>query len=186
MPPESTATPTATALPTGTWKVDTVHSSVEFQVKHLGIASVKGQFTEFEGTLEVGPENTVAYGTVKTSSVNTREPQRDEHLRSADFFDVEQFPEIDFRSTAIRPIDDETFEIDGDLSLHGVTKPLTLKATIEGTETDPQGNDRVGLSVVGQLDRSDYEMKFNAALGSGNVLVSDKVKIQLDISAVKA
>jgi polyisoprenoid-binding protein YceI len=186
MSPESSATATATALPTGTWQVDTVHSSVEFQVKHLGIASVKGQFTEFEGTLEVGAESTVAYGTVKVSSVNTREPQRDEHLRSADFFDAEQFPEIDFRSTAIRPVDDETFEIDGDLALHGVTKPLTLKATLEGTETDPQGNDRVGLSVVGQLDRSDYEMKFNAALGSGNVLVSDKVKIQLDISAVKA
>jgi polyisoprenoid-binding protein YceI len=187
MPPESaTASIAATALPTGTWKVDSVHSSVEFQVKHLGIATVKGQFTEFEGTLEVGPENTVAYGTVQVASVNTREPQRDEHLRSPDFFDAARYPEIAFRSTALRPLDEDTFEIDGDISIHGVTRPLTLKAVLEGTETDPQGHDRVGLSAVAQLLRSDFEMKFNAALGSGNMLVSDKVKILIDISAVKA
>jgi polyisoprenoid-binding protein YceI len=187
MSPESaiaTAT-TATALPTGTWQVDKVHSSVEFQVKHLGIATVKGQFTEFEGTLEVSPENTVAYGTVQVASVNTREPQRDEHLRSADFFDVEQNPEIAFRSTAITPVDEDDFEIEGDITIHGVTRPLKLKATLEGTETDPQGNDRVGVSAAGQIDRKDFGMTFNAALGSGNLLVSDKVKIQLDISAVK-
>jgi polyisoprenoid-binding protein YceI len=188
MPTESIATPTAaaaTALPTGTWQVDKVHSSVEFQVKHLGIATVKGQFTEFAGTLEVSPESTVAYGTVQVASVNTREPARDEHLRSADFFDAEQNPEISFRSTAIRPQDEDTFEIDGDISIHGVTRPLTLKATLEGTETDPQGNDRVGISAVAQIERSDFGIKFNAALGSGNVVVSDKVKILLDISAVK-
>ena len=188
MPPESaTATPTAaTALPTGTWTVDKVHSSVEFQVKHLGIATVKGQFTEFEGTLEVSPESTVAHGTVQVASVTTREPARDEHLRSPDFFEVEQYPEIGFRSTAIRPAGEDEFEIDGDLSIHGVTRPLTLKATLEGTETDPQGNDRVGLSATAQINRSDYGMKFNMALGSGNVVVSDKVKILLDVSAVKA
>lgn len=177
---------TDTALPVGTWKVDPVHSSIEFQVKHLGIATVKGQFTEFEGALEVSPENTVAYGTVKVASVNTREPQRDEHLRSADFFDAEQNPEITFRSTSIRPVDEDTFEIEGDISIHGVTGPLKLKAVLEGTETDPQGNDRVGVSAVGQIDRSDFGMEFNAALGSGNMLVSDRVKILLDISAVRA
>jgi polyisoprenoid-binding protein YceI len=182
----ASATPTVTALPTGTWKVDTAHSSVEFQVKHLGIATVKGQFTEFAGTLEASPEGTVAYGTVQTASVNTREPQRDEHLRSSDFFDAEQNPEIGFRSTAITPLDEEEFEIEGDITIHGVTQPLKLKATLEGTETDPQGNDRVGVSAVGQIDRKDFGMTFNAALGSGNLLVSDKVKIQLDISAVKA
>jgi polyisoprenoid-binding protein YceI len=182
--PESTAT--QTALPTGTWKVDPVHSSVEFHVKHLGIATVKGQFKEFEGTLEVSPDGSRAYGTVKVASVDTREPQRDAHLRSPDFFDADQYPEIAFQSTAIRPLDEDTFEIDGDLSIHGVTRSLTLKATLEGTETDPQGNPRVGLSATAQIDRSDYEMKFNMALGSGNVVVSDKVKILLEISAVKA
>jgi polyisoprenoid-binding protein YceI len=182
--PESTAT--QTALPTGTWNVDPVHSSVEFHVKHLGIATVKGVFKEFEGALEVGPDGSRAYGTVKVSSVDTREPQRDAHLRSPDFFDADQYPEIAFQSTAIRPLDEDTFEIDGELSIHGVTRALTLKATLEGTETDPQDNLRVGLSATAQINRSDYEMKFNMALGSGNVVVSDKVKILLEISAVKA
>jgi polyisoprenoid-binding protein YceI len=186
----SVAAPTATAttsLPAGTWKVDPVHSSVEFQVKHLGIATVKGQFTEFEGTLEVGPAGASAYGTVKTASVNTREPQRDAHLRSADFFEVDKYPEIGFRSTAIRPTGKDEFEIDGDLSIHGVTRPVTLKGTLEGIEPeDHQGNTRVGVSATGQINRSDFEMRFNAALGSGNVVVSDKVKILVDVSAVKA
>jgi polyisoprenoid-binding protein YceI len=177
---------TETSLPTGTWRVDPVHSSVEFQVKHLGIATVKGQFTEFEGTLEVGPVGAEAYGTVQVASVDTREPQRDEHLRSADFFEVASYPEIAFRSTAIRAVEEDKFEIEGEVEIHGVKRPITFKATLEGTETDPQGNDRVGLSANAQLNRSDFEMKFNAALGSGNLLVSDRVKILLDISAVKA
>lgn len=183
------ATPAAATLPvpTGTWKVDPVHSSVEFQVKHLGIATVKGQFKEFEGTLEVGPEGAVAYGTVKTASVDTREPQRDEHLRSADFFEVEKYPEVGFRSTAIRTTGKDEFEIEGDLSIHGVTRPVTLKATLEGYEPeDHQGNTRVGLSASAQINRSDFEMRFNAALGSGNMVVSDKVKILVDVSAVKS
>ena len=178
--------PGTTSLPTGTWTVDPVHSSVEFQVKHLGIATVKGQFNEFEGTLEVGPDGAKAYGSVNVASVDTREPQRDDHLRSADFFEVDSYPKIDFRSTAIRPTGEDEFEIDGDLEIHGEKRAITLKAAIEGTETDPQGNDRVGLSVTGQIDRSDHNMKFNAALGSGNVVVSDKVKLLIDISAVKS
>src|SRR5271155_783906 len=116
---ESTAT--QTFLPTGTWKVDPVHSSVEFQVKHLGIATVKGQFKEFEGTLEVGPDGARASGTVQVASVDTHEPQRDGHLRSADFFDADEPPEITFSSTAIRPTDDDSFEIEGELTIHGVT-----------------------------------------------------------------
>jgi len=179
------ATPAETILPTGTWRVDPVHSSVEFQVKHLGIATVKGQFKEFEGALEGGPDGASAHGTVKTASVDTREPQRDEHLRSADFFEVDRYPEIGFRSTAIRPAGEDELEIDGDLEIHGVTRPITLKVALEGTETDLQGNDRVGLSASAQINRSDFEMRFNAALGSGNVVVSDRVKILIDISAVK-
>ncbi len=177
---------TATALPTGTWNVDPVHSSVEFHVKHLGIATVKGKFKEFEGTLDVTPEGASAYGTVQVSSVDTGEPQRDGHLLSADFFDAENIPEITFRSTSITPKGDEDFEITGDFTIHGITHPLTLDATVEGTETDPQGNDRVGVSATAQINRSDYDMKFNMALGSGNVVVSDKVKILLEISAIKA
>jgi polyisoprenoid-binding protein YceI len=182
--PESTAV--QTPLPTGTWKIDPVHSSVEFQVKHLGIATVKGQFKEFEGTLEVTADGVNAHGTVETASVDTREPQRDGHLRSADFFDVENNPKITFQSTSIKPIDDEDFEIEGDFTLHGTTLPLKLTATLEGTETDHEGHPRVGLSATAQISRGDYDMKFNMALGSGNVVVGDKVKILLDVSAVKA
>jgi polyisoprenoid-binding protein YceI len=175
-----------TPLPTGTWKIDPIHSSVEFQVKHLGIATVKGQFTDFEGTLEVTPAGLDAYGSVNVASVDTREPQRDTHLRSPDFFDVENHPQITFKSTAVRPLDDDEFEVEGDFTIHGVTNPLKLVGVLEGTETDPQGNERVGLSATAQINRSDYDMKFNMALGSGNVVVSDKVKILIDISAVKA
>jgi polyisoprenoid-binding protein YceI len=183
----TTANPPAatTPLPSGTWKVDPIHSSVEFHVKHLGIATVKGQFKTFEGTLEIGDTGARAHGTVEVASVDTREPQRDEHLRSADFFEVESFPQISFQSTAIRPLEDDEFEIDADLAIHGVTNPVTLKAVFEGAETDPQGNDRVGVSASAQISRGDYGMKFNAALGSGNVVVSDKVKILVEVSAVR-
>jgi polyisoprenoid-binding protein YceI len=178
-------TATITPLPTGTWKVDPVHSSVEFQVKHLGIATVKGQFNEFEGVLEIGPESARAFGSVEVASVDTREPQRDEHLRSADFFEADTFPRIEFASTAIRPLDEDEFEIDADLTIHGVTRPVTLKAVFEGAETDHQGNDRVGVSASTQIDRSDFDIKFNAALGSGNLVVANKVKILVDVSAVR-
>jgi polyisoprenoid-binding protein YceI len=176
-----------TAVPTGTWSVDPSHSRVEFQVKHLGIASVRGHFASFEGTLEVGDDlsSARAYGTVDVASVDTNEEKRDAHLRSADFFDAEQHSQIRFVSTEIVPVDDETFEISGDVTLHGVTRPITLKAEVTGTEQDPWGNERVGLEVTGQLDRGEFGMTFNQALGSGNVLVSDRVKLRLDISAVK-
>lgn len=178
---------TATAVPTGTWNVDPSHSKVGFSVKHLGIAKVRGEFEKFEGKLEVAEDGTVvASGTVETASVNTNEDGRDEHLRSADFFDAETNPQITFASTAIKALDEETFEITGDLTLHGITKPVTLKAEVTGTEQDPWGNTHVGLEVTGELSRGEYGMTFNQALGSGNVLVSDKVKLALDISAVKA
>lgn len=182
-----TATTTVTLIPTGTWTADQAHSKVGFAVKHMGIATVRGEFTEFEGTLEVGDDLSTAraYGTVKTASVDTSEPQRDEHLRSADFFDAETFPELSFESTSIEPLNDDTFRITGDLTLHGVTREVQLEAIVQGADIDPWGNERVGLEIVGELSRGDYGMKFNQALGSGNLLVGDKVKLALDVSAVK-
>lgn len=183
----ATATVAAkTLIPTGTWQVDPTHSSVEFHVKHLGIATVKGQFKSFEGTLEVSEDGARAFGTVEVASVDTREPQRDEHLRSADFFEAESFPQITFESTAIRPLEDDDFEIEANLTIHGVTRPVTLKAVFEGAETDHQGNDRVGVSASTQINRSDFDIKFNAALGSGNLVVADKVKILVEVSAVRS
>lgn len=181
------STSAATAVPTGTWNVDPSHSSVEFQVKHMAIATVKGQFNTFQGSLVIGDDGTAsASGTVETASVDTRDDRRDEHLRSGDFFDAAANPQITFQSTAVEPVDEDSFKITGDLTIHGVTKPITLTAELDGADTDPWGNERVGLTVKGSLSRGDYDMTFNQALGSGNMLVGDKVKIELSISAVKA
>jgi polyisoprenoid-binding protein YceI len=181
------ATRTTTLVPTGTWAVDPAHSSVEFAVKHMGIATVRGKFNEFEGTLEIGADiaSSRARGAVKVASITTNDEQRDQHLRSADFFDAENYPEITFESTRIQPIDEETSHVFGNLTMHGITKEVKLEVVLQGTDVDPWGNERVGLEVVGVLKRSDFDMKFNQALGSGNMLVGDKVNISLDISAVK-
>lgn len=176
-----------TAIPTGTWAVDHAHSKVGFSVKHMGIATVRGEFTEFDGQLVIGDDLASAKitGVVKASSVDTNQPDRDNHLRTADFFDAENNPELTYESTSIEAIDEDTFRITGNLTMHGVTNELVLSAEVGGVITDPQGNEKVGLEVTGQLDRSDYGMKFNQALGGGNMLVSDKVKLSLDISATK-
>jgi polyisoprenoid-binding protein YceI len=183
----SSTTAAPALIPTGTWTIDPAHSGVEFQVKHMGIATVRGKFTEFEGTLEIGdgPAAAKAYGTVKVASIDTNEAQRDEHLRSADFFDAATHPELRFESTRIEALDDEAYRITGELTLHGVTKEIVLHADVQGTDVDPWGNDRVGLEVTGELSRGEYGMKFNQALGSGNMLVADKVKLSLDISAIR-
>ncbi len=181
------ATLTTQLVPTGTWAIDPAHSRVGFAVKHLGIATVRGTFENFAGTLDVGEDlaTATATATIEAASVNTAEAQRDAHLRSADFFDAETFPQLTVASETITPIDDETFTISGKLALHGVTNPITLTAVVQGLETDPWGNERVGLEITGKLSRGDYGMKFNQALGSGNMLVADKVKLVLDISAAK-
>ena len=153
----------------------------------MGIANVRGKFTEFEGTLEVGEDlaSSSARGTVQVASITTDEEQRDAHLRSPDFFNVDEYPEIMFESTSIEAIDEESSHVVGDLTMHGVTHEVKLKTLVQGTDIDPWDNERVGLEVVGVLQRSDFDMKFNQALGSGNVLVGDKVRMSLDISAVK-
>ena len=173
-------------VPVGTWTVDPAHSSVEFQVKPMGSATVKGMFTEYEGVLEITPDGGRARGSVKVASLDTREPQRDDHLRSPDFFDAQTYPEITFVSTAIRPLDEDTFHVEGDLTIHGVTRPVVLEAVVQGSDQDPWGNTLVALEAVGQINRSDFDMKFNQMLGSGNALVADRVKILLDVSAVAA
>ena len=123
-------------------------------------------------------------GSVKVASIGTGEAQRDDHLRSPDFFDAEEFPEITFESTHVEALDDDTSRVFGNLTMHGITHEIKLDVAIQGTDIDPWGNTRAGLEVVGKLKRSDFDMKFNQALGSGNMLVGDKVAVSLDISAV--
>ena len=180
------ATRTSPLIPTGTWTVDPAHSEIGFSVKHMGIANVRGKFAAFEGTLEMNENlaDSRAVGSVQAASIDTGETQRDEHLRSADFFNVEEFPELTFESTRVEAIDDESSRVYGNLTMHGITNEIKLDVLIQGTDIDPWGNTRAGLEIVAKLKRSDFDMKFNQALGSGNVLVGDKVAMALDISAV--
>jgi polyisoprenoid-binding protein YceI len=177
----------STAIAQGTWNVDPSHSSVEFQVKHMGLATVKGFFGEFEGKIEVAEDGTVsASGSVDAASLNTRSNQRDEHLRSADFFDVENHEKLTFQSTKVEQLDEETYRITGDLTIRGTTNEVVFEGVTQGVDQDPWGNTRVGLEVVGQIERSDFGLSWNQALESGGVLVGKKVKILLDLSTVKA
>lgn len=178
---------TTPIVPPGRWVVDPTHSNVGFAVKHMGIATVRGKFTEFEGTLVVADElrDSKAFGKVKAASITTADETRDAHLRSPDFFDTDAYPEIAFESTRVEAIDEDSSQVFGNLTMHGVTREVKLEVVIQGTEEDPWGNTRVGLEAVGVIKRSDFDMKFNQALGSGNMLVGDKVSVSLDISAVK-
>ena len=177
---------TTTLVEAGTWEVDPAHSSIEFSVKHMGIANVRGKFTDFEGTVEVGEDalSAKARGTVKVASIDTGDETRDAHLRSADFFDADNFPEITFVSTRVEPIDDDSTRVFGNLTMHGVTREIKLELILQGTDTDPWGKERAGAEVVSCLLRKDFDMQFNQALGSGNMLVGDKVKIAIDLSAI--
>ena len=145
----STTTSPSTLIPTGTWTVDPAHSKVGFAVKHMGIATVRGEFTDFQGALEIGedPSTLKVYGTVKAESVDTNEPQRDDHLRSPDFFDAGSVSGDPFESTSIEALDDEEFRITGELTIHGETNEIVLHADVQGTDVDPWGNERVGLEV---------------------------------------
>jgi len=180
------STVTETAIPAGTWTIDEAHTKIGFAVKHMGVSTVRGEFREFRGAL-VADENgdLRAYGTVKADSVHTNQDQRDEHLRSADFFDAGNYPEIEFESTRIERVDDDDYRIVGDLTIHGVTKSVELDAELGGVDVGMDGEHRTGLEVTGQLSRKDFGMRFNAALGSGNAVVADKVKLVLDVEAVR-
>ncbi|MDQ0197819.1 YceI family protein [Neobacillus ginsengisoli] len=171
------------------WAIDAAHSSVDFSIRHMMIANVKGAFHNFNATIEADPTDlttaTIEF-TIETSSVDTRSKDRDAHLVSADFFDVENYPTMTFRSTNIEKTDDGEYNVTGDLTLRGTTRPETFAVTFEGQGKDPWGNEKVGFSATGAINRSDYGLTWNAALETGGVLVGDKVKINLQIQAAKA
>ena len=181
---------TAPQTTTTTWNLDPVHSVAEFKVKHMMISNVKGQFTGITGVVTLD-ENEIAgsrvEATIDASTINTRETQRDTHLKSADFFDVERFSTLSFRSTQVKRTGDDELAVTGDLTIHGVARQVTFQ--VEGptaAEKDPWGNTRIGLSATTKVNRRDFGLTWNAALETGGILVGEDVTIALDLEFVKA
>jgi polyisoprenoid-binding protein YceI len=177
----------ASIVPVGEWSVDATRSSVAFALKHMIVATVKGHFHEFDGMLAIGSGAARATGVVKAASIDTRDPVRDEHLRrSPDFFDVERYPEISFSSTRIDQLGGRSFRIVGDLMMRGVTREIELDAQLNGTRREAGSGERIELALSGELNRSDFGLVWNQALETGGALLGNKVKIALEISAVKS
>jgi polyisoprenoid-binding protein YceI len=170
---------------TGTWKIDPSHSEVGFSVRHLMVSKVRGRFTSFEGSFETADDHLTSNlsATVDLASIETGDAGRDEHLRSADFLDVEQHPTLTYRSTAIRP-DGDAFAVDGELSLHGVTRSVPLRLEVHGFQASPFGDTRAGFTATTEIDRRDFGIEFNAPLEGGGVLVGNKIEITLEIEAI--
>lgn len=169
-----------------TYAIDAIHSNVEFVVKHLMIAKVRGKFGTVMGAIVV-PEGTnvptAIDATIEVASIATGDAQRDGHLKSPDFFDVATYPQIAFRSTKITP-DGDAFAVVGDLTMHGVTKPVALAATYEGRASDPFGNARIGYEVTGKLDRTEFGLVFNMPMETGGVVIGTEVKLEFALEAI--
>lgn len=170
----------------GTWTIDSTHSTVGFSVRHLMVAKVRGRFGDFAGTLAIdgSPEDSVAEVTIDMTSIDTRDAKRDAHLRSSDFFDVERNPQATFRSTGLVRTGPSTFDLAGDLTLAGMTRPVTLAVTYEGVTPDPWGGTRAAFSAEAEVDREDFGLTWNQALETGGVVVGKQVKIEIEIEAV--
>jgi len=175
---------------TTTWNIDPVHSVAEFKVKHMMISNVKGQFTSLKGVLsrdEANLTNSDVEVTIDVASITTRDPQRDAHLKSPDFLDVEKFPTLSFKSTRVSRVNGGELAVAGDLTIHGVTRDVVF--AVEGPTPpakDPWGNTRIGVSATTKIDRKDFGLLWNAALETGGILVGDDVTITLDVQFVKA
>jgi polyisoprenoid-binding protein YceI len=183
----TTATATGTAIRT-TYSIDKAHSEVTFQVRHL-LTKVRGRFSEFEGTIEYDeqqPEESSVDVSIQAASVDTNERDRDAHLRSADFFDVAQYPTLTFKSGAITRRGPLGFVLTGDLTIHGVTRPVSFDVDFLGKAKDPWGNERIAFEAETTVNRKDYGLNWNAALEAGGFLVGDDVKISLSIQSVPA
>jgi polyisoprenoid-binding protein YceI len=183
------STPATPQTMTSTWKIDPVHSVAEFKIRHMMISNVKGQFTAVAGVAtldEADVTKSRIEASVDAASVNTRDTQRDAHLKSADFFDVEKFPTLSFKSTHVNRTGDGELAVTGDLTIHGVTREVVF--AVEGPTPpakDPWGNTRVGLSATTKISRKDYGLTWNAGLETGGILVGDDVTVTLDVEFVK-
>jgi polyisoprenoid-binding protein YceI len=176
------------AAGTTTWAIDNSHTLVEFSVRHLMISTVKGRFGEVSGKVianEADPAQSQIDVTINVASIDTREAQRDAHLRSADFFDAENFPTLTFRGTRIAKGAGDDLTVTGDLTIRGTTREVTLDVTAEGRVKDPWGGERLGYSAKGKIKRSDYGLTWNLALETGGVVVGDDIKIAIEVELVK-
>lgn len=184
-----TAIDTAPTIPgyrPGTWIIDPVHSEVSFTVRHLMVSKVRGRFTDFDATIVTGvsPLESNVEATVALASIDTGNADRDAHVRSADFFDVERFPTLTYRSTAVRP-DGDAFVVDGELTFHGVTRAVPLRLEVNGFQAaTPFGDTRAGFSATAEIDRTDFGVEFNAPLEGGGVILGHEVRIILEVEAV--
>ena len=172
----------------GMYHLDAGHSSIAFVVRHAGIAKVRGTFESFHGWALVDgarPEQSALLVSVKVSSLNSRDANRDAHLRSPDFFDVGRFPAITFVGTDFRILDETNVEVDGDLTVRDVARPVRVQFEYEGGARDPFGNERIGFSGATTISRADFGLTWNAALETGGVLVGDAVKLEFEVSAIK-
>lgn len=184
----SIASPTTTDLPlaAGTWAVDPAHTTVNFSVRHLGLAKVRGQFTDFDGSVTVGDtvEATEVTAEIDLASVDTNNPDRDAHLRSPDFFDAESDPRMSFRSTAVRR-DGDDYSLEGQLTIGEVTKPVSFDVEFFGVETLPMDQStRAGFSATGSISRAEFDVTFDVPLGGEKMMIGDKVGIELDVQLV--
>jgi polyisoprenoid-binding protein YceI len=177
---------------TSTWNIDASHSTIEFAAKHMMITTVKGRLADAKGTItidEANPDRSSAVVEFDAASLDTRSEQRDQHLRSADFLDVEKYPTISFKSRRVEGARNEpgaSFRVIGDLTVHGVTKEVTLDAVYEGAGKDPWGGSRVSFSAATKIDRREFGLVWNAALETGGLLVSNDIKVQIEVQAVRA
>jgi polyisoprenoid-binding protein YceI len=171
----------------GTYAIDASHSSVGFKVRHLMIGKTRGRFADFTADVVIAEEPTESSLAVEVqlASVDTREAGRDEHLRGADFFDVENFPTMSYRSTAVRHLKGDEWDVDGHLTVRGVTRPLTLHLEFEGNAKDPWGNDRAAFVASAEVDREDFGLTWNQALETGGLLVGKKVEIEIEAELIK-
>jgi polyisoprenoid-binding protein YceI len=185
----STHTATELSSLTGDYTLDPAHSSVGFVARHAMVTKVRGSFNEVEGKGHFDaddPSRSHLEVTIKADSIDTRNADRDAHLRSNDFFDMETYPEIRFVSTGVERVDHDTYRVTGDLTVKGVTKPVSVDLEYTGAALDPFGNQRIGLEGQVKVNRKDWGLNWNAALETGGVLVSEKVTLEFDISAIKA
>jgi polyisoprenoid-binding protein YceI len=183
----TTLAPSFTDL-TGTYTLDPTHTRIGFLARHAMVTKVRGAFNEFEGTAVVDgndPADSSVRVTIDAASIDTRNAQRDEHLRTNDFLALEQYPQITFVSTGIRQVGDTTFKVIGDLTIKDVTNRITVPFEFEGASQDPFGNQRIGFDGSVTISRKDYGLTWNAALETGGVLVSDKVVLEFEVSAIK-